>query len=60
MKHYPGKCHKNIKRLCTVLCTDAETSYAMMLLTATLSYLNPEDPMVVGMILDDCNVEVIP
>ena len=56
LKKYPSKCHKNIRTLCTVLCTDAETAYAMMLLTATLADLYPDDKQVVGMILDDCKV----
>ena len=58
LKEYPRKCHRNIRRLCTVLCTDAETAYAMILLTAVLADLHPEDEQVVGMIMDDCNVEV--
>ena len=55
---YPAKCRKNIRRLMQMLCTDAETAYAMMLMTAMMMDLSTDDPEVVDMILTDCNVEV--
>ena len=48
----------NIKRLMDMLNTEAQTAYAMMLLTASLADLDPSDPEVLLMILDDCRVEV--
>jgi len=58
LKAYPARYHKNIKRLCNMLCTQPETAYAMMLLTATLSDLRPDDEQVVTMILNDCGVNL--
>ena len=54
---YPARCRKNIKRLVSMLCTDEQTAYAMMLMTATLSDLDPGDDRVAELILIDCNVE---
>jgi len=54
---YPKNCRKNIRRLMDEIGTDAQTSYGMMLLTATLMDLNPEDEAVVHMILQDCGIE---
>ena len=58
MDKYPARCRQNIRRLTEMLNTDEQTAYAMMLLTATLSDMDPSDPEVLLMILDDCNVEV--
>ena len=55
---YPKGCSKNIKILTDRLCTDADTAYKMMLMTATLMDLRPEDEKVAELILTDCNVEV--
>lgn len=55
---FPKRYSKNIKRLMDMLTTDAETAFAMMVMTATLMDLNPDDEEVVDMILTDCNVEV--
>ena len=55
---FPARYRKNIKRLMDMLTTDAETAFAMMVMTATLMDLNPDDDEVVEMILTDCNVEV--
>ena len=55
---FPERYRKNIRRLMNMLTTDAETAFAMMVMTATLMDLNPDDDEVVEMILTDCNVEV--
>lgn len=55
---FPKRYSKNIKRLMDMLTTDAETAFAMMVMTATLMDMNPDDEEVVEMILTDCNVEV--
>ena len=55
---YPKNCRKNISRITNATGASVETAYAMMLLTATLYDLDPSDPMVMKMILDDCGVEV--
>ena len=55
---YPVRCRKNIRRLMRMLCTDAETAYAMMLLTATLMDLATDDNRVTEAILMDCGMEV--
>ena len=56
---YPAGCRRNIKKLSYLLCTDYQTAYAMMLLTATLMDLHPNDQKVIDMILTDCKVEVV-
>lgn len=55
---YPKSCRKSIRILSDRLCSDAETVYQMMLMTAALMDLHPDDDQVVEMILIDCNVEV--
>jgi hypothetical protein len=54
---YPKKCRKGIHRLVDEIGVGVETAYAMMLMTATLMDLNPEDEEVVHMILQDCGIE---
>ena len=58
IENFPIRCRKNIRRLMNRLSTDAGTSYRMMLMTAALMDLNPEDRKVADMILTDCRVEV--
>ena len=58
MDAYPVKCRKNIRILSDRLGTDAETAYRMMLMTALLMDLRPEDDRVAEMVLEDCKVEV--
>ena len=55
---YPKKCRKGIKTIVNEIGASVETAYAMMLLTATLMDLHPEDDEVVEIILKDCGVEV--
>lgn len=53
---YPKKCRKNIKRIVDAVGASVETAYAMMLLTATLMDMCPEDEAVADMILEDCGI----
>ena len=55
---YPLGCRHGIRKLSELLCTDYQTVYAMMLLTASLMDLYPGDQRVIDMILKDCKVEV--
>lgn len=54
---YPKRYHKAINRIINEIGTSPETAYAMMLMTAMLMDLEPEDEKVVHMILVDCGVE---
>jgi hypothetical protein len=51
---FPERYRKSIGILTETLGTDAETAMAMMLMTATLTDLHPEDEQVVSIILKDC------
>lgn len=53
---YPKACRKNISRIVNAIGVSVETAYAMMLLTATLMDLHPEDAEVSDMILEDCGI----
>ena len=53
---YPLKCRKNIRRVADGTGMDAETAYAMMLMTAMLMDLRPDDDAVADMILEDCGI----
>jgi hypothetical protein len=53
---YPRHCRKNIRRLVTEIGVPPETAYAMMLMTAMLMDLKPEDEQVADMILEDCGI----
>lgn len=53
---YPNGCRKNINRVVNATGVSVETAYAMMLLTATLMDLRPEDSEVSDMILEDCGI----
>lgn len=54
---YPKRCRKNIRRLVSEVGMGIETAYAMMLMTAVLMDLRPEDDAVAHMILQDCGIE---
>ena len=54
---YPKRCRKNIHRIVSEVGASEETAYAMMLMTATLMDLNPEDDEVLHLILQDCGIE---
>ena len=53
---YPKVCRKNLCRLTEAIGMNADTAYAMMLLTAALMDLNPWDDQVADMILEDCGI----
>ena len=54
---YPKDCRKNIRRIVDEVGASVETAYAMMLMTAALMDLNPEDDEVAHIILQDCGIE---
>lgn len=54
---YPKRCRKSIHRIMDEIGAGPETAYAMMLMTATLMDLRPEDDEVLHMILQDCGIE---
>lgn len=53
---YPKNCRKNINRIVNAIGASVETTYAMMLMTAMLMDLQPEDDAVADMILEDCGI----
>ena len=55
---YPKACRKTITRLMEDIGVDSETAYRMILMTAALMDLRPEDEMVEHIILQDCRVEI--
>ena len=55
---YPKKCRESIKLLVNETGMSIETAYAMLLMTAALMDLKPEDKEVADMILVDCGIEV--
>lgn len=55
---YPKKCRRSIHRIMDEVGAGPETAYAMMLMTAMLMDLHPEDEEVLNIILQDCGVEV--
>lgn len=54
---YPRKCRKNIHTIVSQVGASEETAYAMMLMTALLMDLRPEDDKVLHIILQDCGIE---
>ena len=52
--NFPKPCRENIKTITNAVNTDAETAYAMLIMTATLMDLCPSDPKTAEIILDDC------
>ena len=55
---YPKNCRKSIRIIKNEIGASEDTAYAMMLLTAALMDLRPEDDEVLDMILKDCGLEV--
>ena len=53
---YPKKCRPSIRRIMNAVGAAPETAYAMMLMTAALMDLHPEDERVADMILEDCGI----
>lgn len=54
---YPRKCRKGIRLLTDTVGMSADTAYGMMLMTAALMDMRPEDDRVCEMILADCGFE---
>lgn len=48
------KCKKSVRRISEIVRTDEETAYAMVLMTALLMDLRPDDDEVLEMVLKDC------
>ena len=53
---YPKSVRKNINRLVSAIGMSAETAYSMILMTAALMDLRPEDSIVVDYVLEDCGI----
>lgn len=53
MGEYSDACKANIQTIISAVDTEIKTAYAMILLTATLMDLSPEDPKVAEIILED-------
>lgn len=53
---YPANCRKSINRLRYLTGIDANTIYSMMLMTAALMDLKPDDDQVVDLILEDIGI----
>lgn len=53
---YPKRCRKSIHTIVNEVGASEETAYAMMLMTALLMDMRPEDEEVLEMILQDCGV----
>ena len=58
MTAFPKRCRESIRRITNETGIPIETAYAMMLMTATLMDLKPEDEQVVDIILADCGVTI--
>ena len=54
---YPKKCRQSIKTIVNEIGASTETAYMMILMTAALMDLQPEDEEVVHIILKDCGIE---
>ena len=54
---YPENCRRSIRTISEKTGVSVETAYAMMLMTALLMDLRPEDARVTEMVLADCGVE---
>lgn len=55
-RYYPTNCKKSIRRLVSAVGMSEETAYSMILMTAALMDLKPEDPEVVDLVLEDCGI----
>lgn len=53
---YPKHCMKNIRRIVNAVGACQETAYSMMLMTAMLMDLHPEDEQVADIILENCGI----
>lgn len=53
---YPKECRKSIRRLVSATGMSKETAYSMLLMTAALMDLRPEDERTVDYVLEDCGI----
>lgn len=53
---YPERSRKNVQKITASVPVSEETAYAMMLMTAMLMDLSPDDERIPEMILKDCGV----
>ena len=53
---YPERCEKSVSKISRLTGTNKDTAYAMLLMTAMLMDLHPEDEDVLRMVLEDCGV----
>lgn len=56
LRMYPARCRKGIEILRNEIGVDEDVAWKMMLMTATLMDLRPEDDAVVDIILADCGI----
>lgn len=54
---YPKRCRKSLRMITNETGIGVETAYVMMLMTAALMDLHPEDDEVLHIILQDCGIE---
>ena len=54
---YPKRCRNSIRKIVDEVGASVETAYAMILMTAMLMDLQPDDDEVVHIILQDCGIE---
>ena len=53
---YPNNCKRSVRRLISAVGMSEEIAYSMILMTAALMDLHPEDPEVVDIVLADCGI----
>ena len=58
MSCYPKGCRKAIHVLMDEIGVDSEIAFKMILFTAAMMDLQPEDEQVMHIILQDCGVEI--
>ena len=56
MDMYPKRYLGTVRRLTKEIGVSADTAYSMILMTAALMDLQPDDPAVAEMILADCGI----
>ena len=54
---YPERCNKSVRKVSGALYTSEETAYAMLLMTAALMDLRPEDDRTAEIVLADCGID---
>lgn len=53
---YPKNCKRSVRRIMSAVGMSEETAYSMILMTAALMDLHPDDPQVVDLVLEDCGI----